>query len=83
MYYLFYVCCNGHNFLCTEVQRGVQAGLVGSQVEGDNYWGYNKAGFYGGVYSNRRLNDRASFQLEFNYIQKGSHQNPNAGWVSG
>lgn len=36
---------------------GVKAGIVGAQVDGDGYGGYNKAGIFGGGYVNLRIAD--------------------------
>lgn len=58
---------------------GVLAGVVASQVAGDTYSGYNKAGVAGGAYINLDLNDTWALQMEFEYIMKGSRHlsNPN------
>ena len=58
-------------------RAGVQFGIVASQVDGDNLTGYNKAGPFAGLFVNRPLGERSSFQLEMNYIQKGSRKNAN------
>jgi len=57
-------------------QGGVAAGLVGSQVAGDTYSGFNKPGAYAGVWVRLAVNDRSSFQTEISYFQKGSRHNP-------
>jgi len=59
---------------------GLSGGLIGSQVNGDQFRGYNKLGFMGGISVNRTIYDN-DFQMEFNFIQKGSrkNQNPDAG----
>jgi len=36
---------------------GVKAGIVGAQVDGDGYGGYNKPGIFGGGYVNLRIAD--------------------------
>jgi hypothetical protein len=51
---------------------GIRAGLVASQVDGDTYEGFDKAGVTAGLYVNRSFSDKFSLQLEMNYIQKGS-----------
>lgn len=57
-------------------QGGVAAGLVGSQVAGDTYTGFNKPGAYGGIWVRLAVNERSSFQTEISYFQKGSRHNP-------
>ncbi len=57
-------------------QGGIAAGLVGSQVAGDTYSGYNKPGAYTGIWVRLALNDRSSLQTELSYFQKGSRHNP-------
>ena len=56
---------------------GVQLGLAGSQVAGDTYSGYKKAGIAGGGWINLKLNEHHSIQFEMMYLQKGSRHNPN------
>jgi hypothetical protein len=46
-----------------------------SQVAGDTLTGYDKLGFLGGVYSSLDISKHFSFQLEMDYIQKGSRRN--------
>lgn len=55
-------------------KAGVRFGIVGSQVDGDTYEGFNKAGLIGGLFVNRKLSDLFSLQLEMNFIQKGSRK---------
>ncbi len=51
---------------------GVFAGLSASQLDGDNWGGYSKAGLNFGIYTNTALNNYIDAQLELRYIQKGS-----------
>ncbi len=55
-------------------KAGLRVGVVGSQVDGDTYEGFNKAGITAGLFVNRKLSDLFSLQLEMNYIQKGSRK---------
>ncbi len=55
---------------------GIAAGLVASQVEGDTYAGYNKAGLFGGGYVSINIGQRSFLQMELTYFQKGSRKNP-------
>jgi len=57
---------------------GIAAGLSASQVDGDYYSGYNKAGISAGGWVNLSFSDRSAFQVGLNYIQKGSRHNPNS-----
>jgi hypothetical protein len=51
---------------------GLIAGGVVSQVDGDYYGGYTKLGYLGGGFVSLRVSPRSSFQMEMEYIQKGS-----------
>ena len=50
---------------------GVKAGIVGSQIDGDTYSGFNKAGIFGGGYVNLRIADIEDSPVE-NHIQDDS-----------
>jgi hypothetical protein len=56
---------------------GIKAGIVGSQVDGDGYGGFNKPGIFGGGYVSLRTSELSAFQMEIAYVQKGSRKNPN------
>jgi hypothetical protein len=51
---------------------GLLAGFTATQVDGDTYGGYNKAGLQGGVFVNARLSDLFNAQLEIKYTGKGA-----------
>ncbi len=53
---------------------GVLAGFTATQVDGDTYGGYNKAGFQGGVFVNTLLSDLFGAQLEIKYTGKGARK---------
>jgi len=55
---------------------GFTAGLAASQVDGDTYSGYNKAGVIAGGWANVLLSDHSAFHAGLTYIQKGSRHNP-------
>ncbi len=59
-----------------QFQGGIDLGLIGSQVTGDELVGFNKAGLKAGGYVNLALDDVNSLQMELNFIQKGSRKNP-------
>ncbi len=56
---------------------GIKAGIVGSQVDGDGFGGYDKLGFEAGIFVSYQLSMRTSLQLEIELIQKGSSHTPN------
>jgi hypothetical protein len=58
------------------ITGGISAGLVASQVSGDNSAGFNKPGFYGGPFAHFKFRDRWRFQMEIDFIQKGSREMP-------
>jgi len=55
---------------------GIKAGIVASEVSGDELAGPNKLGFFAGVYTNREISEYSKFQLELSYISKGSRGIP-------
>ena len=57
-------------------EGGLLAGLSASQVAGDTYSGYDKAGIFAGGYVSLPLSNRLDIRLELDYIQKGSRKNP-------
>jgi hypothetical protein len=57
------------------IKGGVQLGFSASQISGDQLAGYNKPGLYGGVFAYAQFSDRSAFQMEINFVQKGSHKN--------
>ncbi len=59
-------------------EGGVMLGLVGSQVAGDLYSGYNKAGVNAGGWISLKASPKSVFRMELAYIQKGSRENPDA-----
>jgi len=55
---------------------GILAGINASQVNGDGYGGFNKAGILVGLFSNIDISQKLNMQLEINFSQKGSRRNP-------
>jgi hypothetical protein len=53
---------------------GLQLGLNGSQVAGDEMSGFNKGGLLAGVFVDLPVTERSSFTLELNYTMKGSRR---------
>ena len=70
------LCFFASSTIAQKFQGGVAGGLVGSQVAGDTYSGYNKAGIYTALWVRLGLNERSSLQTEISYFQKGSRHNP-------
>lgn len=56
---------------------GFIAGVNASQISGDNYAGFNKAGLLLGIYTDIDVSKKFNLQAEINYSQKGSRRNPN------
>jgi len=54
---------------------GLLAGFSASQVDGDSYAGYNKAGLQGGVFISTELTSRIDARLEIKYTSRGA-RNP-------
>jgi hypothetical protein len=57
---------------------GVMAGMAGSQVAGDTYSGFKKAGIFAGGFVSWDFTKRTALQLELEYFQKGSRKNPDS-----
>jgi len=51
---------------------GVIAGISTTQIEGDGYGGFNKAGLQLGGFVNTKISEKFIGQFEINYINKGS-----------
>lgn len=59
-----------------DFRAGILGGGVFSQIDGDNYSGFNKAGIALGVYASRQINNHWLAQFEINYMQKGAQKRP-------
>lgn len=57
---------------------GILGGLSASEISGDRLEGPNKAGLYLGGFVNRYFTHRSSIQMELDFIQKGSRENPDS-----
>lgn len=66
----------GLTLTAQEFHGGVTMGLVGSQVAGDTYSGFGKAGLFAGGYVGWEFTEHSGIQLELTYFQKGSRENP-------
>lgn len=61
-----------------EFKGGLLGGLATTEVSGDRLQGPHKAGVYAGVFVNRQFTPKSSMQMELNFIQKGSRENPDS-----
>jgi len=57
---------------------GIMAGVAGTQVAGDTYSGFHKAGIFAGGYVNLQISKHSAFQMELEFFQKGSRENPDS-----
>lgn len=55
---------------------GILAGVSASEISGDRLEGPNKPGIYAGAFVYHDLTMKSSLQMELNFIQKGSRNNP-------
>ena len=53
-------------------RAGVSAGITTTQIDGDGYSGWNKAGLTLGGFVNTNLSKRVISEFQINYVQKGS-----------
>lgn len=51
---------------------GIQGGLSLSQLDGDQFTGYDKKGIWFGIRGQTNLSRHTEFMVELNYVQKGS-----------
>ena len=58
-----------------QFNAGASFGVNASQVSGDGYAGFDKAGITAGIFSNTRFTKNFNFQFEINYSEKGSRKN--------
>jgi len=54
------------------------AGVAGTQVAGDSLYGFNKAGIFAGGFVNLQISEHSAFQMELEFFQKGSRENPDS-----
>ena len=51
---------------------GLFAGAATTQIDGDGYAGFNKAGIWAGAFINSKLTDKWRGELQLSFVQKGS-----------
>lgn len=59
-----------------EFRAGPLMGIAFSQVDGDNYAGYNKVGINLGAFVSRSISEKWELQFDIAYMQKGSREAP-------
>lgn len=57
---------------------GMMAGIAATQVAGDTYNGFHKAGVFAGGYVNLEISQHSAFQMELEFFMKGSRENPDS-----
>jgi hypothetical protein len=72
---LFLFCITFTTIRSQVFNGGLIVGGVVSQVDGDTYEGYHKFGYLAGALVSLKVSPRSSFQMEIEYIQKGSRRN--------
>ncbi len=65
----------GYSF-SQQFHGGIMAGLAGTQVAGDSYSGFKKAGIFAGGFVSLDVGGESSMRMEITYFQKGSRENP-------
>lgn len=76
--YLFVIFLISFSFVSfsQNINVGVIAGVNATQVAGDGYSGFNKAGINVGGFADFDISKKLNFQFEILYSQKGSRKNP-------
>jgi hypothetical protein len=73
LFFLFFILAA--NASAQRFNGGLVVGGLVSQVDGDTYQGYHKFGYLAGAFVSLKVSERSSFQMEMEYIQKGSRKN--------
>ena len=73
---IIFTFCIGLTASGQQFHGGIIAGLAGTQVAGDTYSGYNKAGIFAGGFVSIDVGQKSALQMELTYFQKGSRENP-------
>lgn len=68
-------CCSFMSVSAQKFGGGITLGGVSSQVAGDRYSGFKKAGITGGFYVNLELGNNSLLQMELTFMQKGARYN--------
>tara|TARA_R110002049_G_scaffold215987_4_gene387401 strand:- start:1705 stop:2364 length:660 start_codon:yes stop_codon:yes gene_type:complete len=70
------LCFSSFNGYSQAIDAGLKLGVAASQISGDDYSGFNKAGIIFGAFAKINLKERHHVQFEITYTQKGSRRNP-------
>ena len=66
--------------VCAAQKPVFRVGLVGAinttQVSGDDLWGFNQFGAYGGLCVKAQINEKSAYQFHIAFSQKGSRRPP-------
>ncbi|MGZ4100138.1 MAG: porin family protein, partial [Bacteroidia bacterium] len=80
--FLLFIVLFGNSGYAQRFRAGFTAGLVASDIDGadtrDNDNDFHKVGFTAGGLVNSKVGNKSTFQLELNFIQKGSTQPPDS-----
>jgi hypothetical protein len=72
--FVFFLVMGASSVHAQRFNGGIMVGGDVSQVDGDTYDGYHKWGYLGGGYVSLQISPHSSFQMELEYIQKGSRR---------
>ena len=72
--FTFILIVSPHMLKSQQFDAGFRAGVSASQISGDDLSGYNKPGFYAGIFTSLDITDRSRISLEMNYVEKGSRK---------
>ena len=75
---IFVLLTLGVSLQAQQFEGGITGGIAGSQVNGDDLGGYNKAGLTFGPYVKLSISPKSSLQMQLEYFQKGSRANPDS-----
>ncbi|HPE86010.1 MAG: porin family protein [Bacteroidales bacterium] len=76
--FIFFIVFYTYSVFSQQFNGGFVGGISASEVSGDYLSGPNKLGAYAGVFANIYIAERSSFQMEIDYVQKGSRKVPDA-----
>ncbi len=69
--------CIGYSQTPSSFRGGVHIGFTSSQIHGDGFSGFNKAGIIAGFLLEKKIHEKWLIQSELNYVMKGSFDPPN------
>ncbi len=73
---LFFGFCSALSAQQNTFNAGMKLGVAGTQISGDGFAGFRKAGLVGGVFVSRQFNERWGGLMEIQYVRKGSFDPP-------